>query len=161
MDAAAHRNALLARLKTSGDDIVWAASLLAEWPHEPVDDIWPAHQQVAHLLAVEVENYHVRIARILAEDCPELVSWDSEAFAASYRPEGDLAALAESFARERARTVAMFTAATPDQQSRSAIWPDGTLIDLTWLAEKALWHTLDHTQQLVDLHQEFAPLQGG
>ena len=146
---------LMARLRTSGDDLAWAAGLLPEWPHQPVDEIWSAHMQLAHLVAVERENYHVRIQRMLAEDRPALVSWDGAAFEANYGAEGELTDLIAEFKRERATTVAFFEPLSVEQWARKAVWPDGTVIDLAWLAEKALWHTLDHMQQMVDLHQEF------
>jgi len=151
---------LLARLRTSGEDITWAARLLAPWPHTSADDIWSAHHQLAHLIAVETENYHVRIRCILAEDVPVLVSWDTEHFNAGYTAEGDIDSLVSAFSAARTTTVALFEGLSSEQWARRAVWPDGTTIDLAWLAEKALWHTLDHTQQMVDLHQEFAPLQG-
>lgn len=152
---------LLARLCTSGEDIGWAAGLLAPWPHATADDIWSAHHQLAHLVAVETENYHLRIRRILDEDVPVLERWDTEQFNAGYAAEGDLDSLVSAFCAARATTVALFEGLSPEQWARQGVWPDGTTIDLAWLAEKALWHTLDHTQQMVDLHQEFAPLQGG
>ena len=151
---------LLKRLRTSAEDIAWAARLLAPWPHATADDIWSAHHQLAHLVAVETENYHVRIRRILNEDVPVLQSWDTEQFTAGYSAEGDLAPLVSAFSAARTTTVALFEGLSRAQWARRAVWPDGTTIDLAWLAEKALWHTLDHTQQTVDLHQEFAPLQG-
>jgi len=151
---------VLARLRTSGEDIGWAAGLLAPWPHSTADDIWSAHHQLAHLVAVETENYHVRIRRILTEDVPVLVSWDTEQFNAGYSPQGDLGSLVTAFSEARAATVRLFEGLSARGWARVGMWPDGTTIDLAWLAEKALWHTLDHSQQMVDLHQEFAPLQG-
>lgn len=146
---------LMSRLRTSADDLAWAAGLLAEWPRQPVEEIWSAHHQLAHLVAVERDNYHVRIARMLAEQEPKLVSWDSAAFDAGYSEDGELATLIAEFAQERGKTVQMFDRLAPEQWARSAIWPDGTRINLAWLAEKALWHALDHMQQTLDLHQEF------
>ncbi len=151
---------LIPRLEGAGADIAWAASKLAAWPHEGIDDLWPAHQQIAHLLAVETENFQPRIRRILAEDSPVLASWDTEAFTAKYRPDGNLAEVAAAFERERRATAALFRTATEEQWTRTATWPDGTSIDLAWLAEKVLWHSLDHLASLLDLHGEFEPKQG-
>ena len=149
------------RLEGAGREVVWAAGRLESRPHEGVDDLWPAHQQIAHLLAVETENFQPRIWRILAEERPALVSWDSDAFNEGYRPEGDLGELAGRFEHERGVTAALFRSVVDDQWRRTGTWPDGTEIDLAWLAEKVLWHSLDHLASLLDLHGEFEPRQGG
>lgn len=60
---------------------------------------------------------------------------------------------------ERAKTVELFHGLTPEQWQRTGTWPDGTVVDLAWLAEKALWHSLDHFAQLLDLRGEFEKLQ--
>ena len=73
-------------------------------------------------------------------------------------PDGDIEDLAQEFVAERTKTVEMFKDLSPDQWARTAIWPDGREVDLAWLAEKILWHALDHFQQLLDLHSEFEPL---
>ena len=57
----------MARLRLSVKGIDWAASLVQPWQHETADNLWAAHHQVAHLLAVETENFQPRIRRILAE----------------------------------------------------------------------------------------------
>ena len=145
----------MARLQLSVKGIDWAAGLVKPWPHEVVDDLWSAHHQLAHLIAVETENFQPRILRILGEDNPALESWDTEAFNARYSPEGDIEELAETFMAERAKTVEYFKALAPQQWRRTGIWPDGQEVDLAWLAEKVLWHALDHFALLLDLHGEF------
>lgn len=150
---------LMARLQLSVKGIDWAASLVQPWQHEEAEDIWSAHHQLAHLIAVETENFQPRIRRMLAEDKPVLESWDTEAFDERYRPDGDVNDLAERFMTERAKTVEMFKALTPEQWLRTGTWPDGQEVDLAWLAEKVLWHALDHFAQLLDLHGEFEKRQ--
>ena len=59
----------------------------------------------------------------------------------------------------RTETYELFKAMDPAHWARQATWPDGRVIDLAWLAEKVLWHALDHFAFLLDLHGEFAPLQ--
>ncbi len=150
---------LMANLERSGTAIEWAVSLVRPWQHQTVDDLWAPHHQLAHLLAVETENFQPRIRRILAEDRPQLERWDTDAFNAAYEPSGDTAGLATQFLAERAKTVELVLGLTAEQWQRTGTWPDGTVIDLAWLAEKALWHSLDHLAQLLDMHGEFESLQ--
>ncbi len=60
---------------------------------------------------------------------------------------------------ERAKTVDYFKALAPEQWQRTGTWPDGHEVDLAWLAEKVLWHALDHFAVLLDLHGEFEQKQ--
>jgi hypothetical protein len=150
---------LLDRLRTAAEDVRWAASLVAAQQHTTIDDLWAPHHQLAHLLAVETENFQPRIKRIIAEDRPVLERWDTDGFNHRYQPVGDITALAEQFVTERMNTVALFATLSPEQRQRTGTWPDGVVVDLAWLAEKALWHSLDHYAQLLDLHGEFETLQ--
>jgi hypothetical protein len=150
---------LVERLLAGAEDIRWAASLVADHQHTTVEDLWAPHHQLAHLLAVETENFQPRIGRILAEDGPVLDRWETDAFNARYEPAGEITALAEQFRAERARTVGLFIGLSAEQWQRTGTWPDGAVIDLAWLAEKALWHSLDHFAQLLDMHGDFAKLQ--
>ena len=149
----------MARLQLSVKGVDWAASLLQPWQHEGVEDLWPGHQQLAHLIAVETENFQPRIRRILAEEQPVLERWDTDAFNERYKPEGDIEELAERFMKERATTVQLFARLSAEQWQRTGVWPDGSVVDLAWLAEKALWHSLDHFAALLDLHGEFEKRQ--
>jgi hypothetical protein len=149
----------MARLQLSVNGIDWAAGLVQRWQHEEVDDLWSAHHQVAHLVAVETENFQRRIHRILTEDRPKLDFWDTDAFNDRYLKDRDIAKLAETFVTERAKTVELFKTLAPVQWQRTGIWPDGNVVDLAWLAEKALWHSLDHMAALLDLHGEVERIQ--
>ena len=153
--------AILERLLVAAEDIRWAVSLVAAKQHTTVDDLWAPHHQLAHLLAVETENFQPRIKRIVAEDRPALERWDTDAFNQRYEPAGDIIVLAEQFVAERTNTVALFAALSPEQWRRTGTWPDGAVVDLAWLAEKALWHSLDHLAQLLDMHGDFEKLQAG
>ena len=158
-DARLPHPALVAALQRSPRDFDWAAGLLAPWQHEIGESEWTPNEQVYHLLAVETGNYHVRIPRIINEDRPTLVPWDNDATLAAYDRSSDIKALAAQFTAEREKTVAMFEALSADQWARTAIWPDGAEVDLAWLAEKVLWHALDHLALLLDCHQSFELLQ--
>ncbi|MGE3075727.1 MAG: DinB family protein [Dehalococcoidia bacterium] len=145
----------MARLQLSVKGIDWAAGLVKPWQHQPIEDIWSPHHQLAHLIAVETENFQPRLLRILKEDRPTLERWDTDAFNERYTPEGDIEELAETFMAERAKTVEYFKALAPEQWRRTGTWPDGFEVDLAWLAEKVLWHALDHFALLLDMHGEF------
>ena len=150
----------MTRLQLSVTGVKWAVSRVHAWQHEPFEGGWSAHQNLVHLLAVEKANYHVRIARVLEENTPELVAWDNDAAMAAEGSEGsDIEALAERFMAARTTTFEMFKDLSPEQWRRTAVWPDGTVVDLSWIAEKVLWHALVHFATLLDIHQEFEPIQ--
>lgn len=150
---------LMARLQLSVKGIDWAASLVRPWQHERVEDLWSPHHQLAHLIAVETENFQPRIRAILTEERPQLERWDTDAFNRRYSPEGDIEHLALRFMSERTATVGLFKDLAAAQWERTGLWPDGNEVDLAWVAEKVLWHALDHFAQLLDLHGEFEKLQ--
>ena len=150
----------MARLQLSVKGIDWAASLVARQQHEQMEGEWSAHQHLAHLLAVERQNFQPRIRRIMAEERPVLDRWDNDAFMASdYSTQPGIEDLAADFMAERATTVGLFNGLSPEAWHRIGVWPDGRIFDLAWLAEKVLWHALDHFAFLLDLHGELEPRQ--
>lgn len=146
---------LMARLQLSVKGVDWAAGLVAPWQHEKGEGDWTPNQQVYHLLAVETGNDHVRIPRIISEDRPVLEPWDNDATLAEYDNSAGIQDLAAQFMAEREKTVAMFKGLSTEQWHRTGIWPDGSEVDLAWVAEKVLWHALDHFALLLDCHQSF------
>ena len=149
---------LMARLQLSVKGVDWAASLVRGHQHEvPPGHEWSPHQHLVHLLEVETGNYHVRLERMLSEEMPRLEPRVMEA-----RPDLealDIEELAERFMAARAKTYEVFKGLAPGQWSRAATWPDGTEVDVAWLAEKVLWHALDHFATLLDMHQSFETKQ--
>jgi DinB superfamily len=151
---------LMARLQLSVKGVDWAASLVQPWQHVQVEGEWSAHQHVFHLLGNE-RVFQERIRLALAAERPAFARWDSHGYMeGEYSPAEDIDVLAERFMAARTETYELFKALEPAQWARQATWPDGRVIDLAWLAEKVLWHALDHFAFLLDLHGEFAPLQG-
>lgn len=151
---------LMARLQLSVKGVDWAASRVKAWQHEPFEGGWSAHQHLAHLLATEVHSFHVRIRRALDEDVPTFERWDNQVAMEAYAEEGvDIETLAERFMTARTHTYETFKSLTPEQWRRTAVWPDGRTVDLSWMAEKVLWHALNHFATLIDIHQEFEPIQ--
>lgn len=150
---------LMARLQLSVKGVDWAASLLRPWQHQSLEGEWTAHQVVFHLIANE-RIFQGRVAQALAEEGPAFVRWDSLAdMQAGHRPEPDIDVLAAEFMALRTATYETFKSLSSEQWARTATWPDGRVIDLAWIAEKVLWHALDHFAGLLDLHGEFAPRQ--
>lgn len=150
----------MARLQLSVKGVDWASGLVAPWQHRRVDGGWSAHMHVFHLLANE-RLFQERIRLALAEEAPAFERWDSEGFMReAYTPDRDIAELADEFVAARGQTYETFKGLAPEQWSRTFTWPDGRVCDLAWLAEKVLWHALDHFATLLDYHGEFAPLQG-
>lgn len=150
---------LMARLQLSVKGVDWAASRISAWQHMPFDGGWSAHQHLVHLLRVETLNYHARIQRILEEDSPVLAAWDGEAALAQDYPSDDIAVVADQFMAARLQTYEIFKSLSTEQWQRKATWPDGRVVDMAWVAEKVLWHALDHFATLLDIHQEFEPIQ--
>ncbi len=150
---------LMARLQLSVKGVDWAASLVKPWQHERLDGEWSAHENVFHLLTNE-RLFQQRIRQALAEEQPAFERWDSLGHMRDqYAPGDDIEVLAERFMAARTETYELFRAMAPQHWARTAVWPDGTVVDLAWLAEKVLWHALDHFAGLLDLHGEFAPRQ--
>ncbi len=149
---------LMARLQLSVKGVDWAASLVRPYQHQSLDGGWTPHQHLYHLLGQE-RVFQERIARVLAEDEPALQPWDGEAHMAQHRPEPDILELADQFMAERAKTFETLRAIREEDWLRTAVWPDGRRVDLAWIAERALWHALDHFAALLNLHGRFEPLQ--
>ncbi len=151
---------LMARLQLSVKGVDWAASLVEPWQHQPFEGGWSAHEHVFHLLETETQVYHPRIERILNEDQPVLERYDGNAgFTSTYDRGVAIGEIAERFMAARSDTYERFKALAPDQWKRTGVWPDGEVVDLAWLAEKALWHALDHFATLLDIHGEFQKRQ--
>lgn len=152
---------LMARLQLSAKGVDWAASLVRHRQHEEIGGEWSPHQQVFHLLATETEQHGPWLGRMLTEDRPVLEDWDSEGFVASHHStEADIEELARQFMAARERHFEIFRGLGREQWARTAIWPDGREVDVAWLAEKMVWHSLHHFAALLDLHGEMEPLQG-
>jgi hypothetical protein len=150
---------LMVRLQLSVKGIDWAASLVAHRQHEQINGEWSAHQHLFHLNANE-KVIQERIRLTVRHEQPVFARWDSIGHMNElHSPERDISVLAEEFMTERASTVALLKGLPPDGWRRTATWPDGRVVDLAWIAEKALWHALDHFTALLDLHGELEPIQ--
>lgn len=148
---------LMARLVLSIKGVEWAASLLQPHQHElPPDRGWTPHQHVAHLLATELNVHRPRIQAMLADDTPAFADWDQEAHMRDqYQPREDITELAARLLVEREKTVAILKPLSYGQWARPGTWPDGTVADVAWVAERALRHGLEHFVALLGLHETF------
>ena len=109
-------------------------------PSEPFSPI----EQVCHVRDIEIDGYHVRLARTRAESEPELASIDGEALAIErgYARDDAGAALA-AFAAARAQTLKSLASVAPSEWSRSAMF-EGRRITLRGLVHLLCSHDQQH-----------------
>jgi hypothetical protein len=95
----------------------WAPESWEGVPSEPLTAI----EQLCHVRDIEIDGYHVRFRRTLAEEHPELASMDTLALA-SQRAYGksDSAAALAAFREARVQTVALIESLAPEQFDRTA-----------------------------------------
>ncbi len=118
----------------------WAPPSWEGVPSEPLTAI----EQVCHVRDIEVDGYHVRFRRTLAEVHPTLMSLDTEALAKerAYGNSNATAVLA-AFRDARLQTVALLGSLTTEQFDRTAVF-DG----YGSLSVRSLTHYLcSHDQQ--------------
>lgn len=158
-DSQGAHDSLLEQLRRSGHEVHSAASLVAPWQHVKPEGEWSAHEHLFHLVANEA-IFQERVRLAVAEPHPAFQRWDSGGhMAGHYRTDDDIELLAERFGGARSETADLLTALGSSQWRRTFVWPDGVTRDLEWLAEKVLWHAMDHFATLLDYHGEFQPLQ--
>lgn len=112
-------------------------------------------EQACHLRDVEREGYLVRVARILAEEVPDLAGFDGAAVAAErdYNSQ-DARAAARDFAIARAEVVSILARATPAQLAREATI-FGKRIKLADLASMIDEHDRGHREEI----EALAPME--
>ncbi|MBT2323161.1 DinB family protein [Variovorax paradoxus] len=90
------------------------------WDGVP-SEAFTAIEQVCHVRDIEIEGYHVRFQRTLAESNPLLASIESEELARSRSyATADTAAVFASFREARTKTLALITGLTDEQFDRTA-----------------------------------------
>lgn len=132
-----------------GDYVHWAPP---SWEGVP-SEAFTALEQLCHVRDIEVEGYHVRLRRTLAEENPLLVSLDSEVLA---RERGygnaDAAAVLDDFARARAVTVEMIAKMDEVQLRRPARFEGYGALTLRSLVHYLCSHDQQHLAGLQWLH---------
>jgi hypothetical protein len=121
----------------------------ASWEGIP-SETFTAVEQICHIRDIEIEGYHVRLRRLLAEDNPSLVSIDSYQVAKERRyPDAATAEIFGAFRRARTDTVRLLEALDDSQWSRRGVFEGYGPVTV-----KGLVHFLcSHDQQhLAGLH---------
>ncbi|MEO8431508.1 MAG: DinB family protein [Acidobacteriota bacterium] len=101
--------------------------------------------QICHVRDIELEGYHVRVARMLEEESPALVSLDSYALAAERNYSGASAedALA-AFRAGRTITLGLLRSLTDDQLRRRGTFAEYGAITLRSLVHYLASHDHQH-----------------
>ncbi len=113
-------------------------------------ETFTAAGQICHIRDIEIEGYHVRLRRLLAEDNPSLVSIDSYQVANErHYPDAPAREVFAAFRQARATTVAMLEALSVSQWRRAGVFEGYGPVTV-----KGLVHFLcSHDQQhLAGLH---------
>jgi len=110
-------------------------------PSEPLTAI----EQVCHVRDIEIEGYHVRFRRTLAEANPTLASIDTDALARE-RAYGsaDAEAVLASFRQARQQTIALLTGLAPGQFDRTAAFEGYGPVTLRSLVHYLCSHDQQH-----------------
>jgi DinB superfamily len=109
-------------------------------PSEPFSAI----EQICHVRDIEVDGYHVRFHRVLAEDKPTLASVDGEALAkARSYATANAGEVFAAFRQARAQTITLLSTLTSVQLDRTADFAGYGTVSL-----RSLMHYLcSHDQQ--------------
>ncbi|MFN8534015.1 MAG: DinB family protein [Dehalococcoidia bacterium] len=150
-----YRSGLIARLRTSGTDILWIAEMIPDpLVDEAPDGEWSARQVLGHLRDIE---YGIQIARVQAavlEDNPDFKRFDADAWRTEHRPdEQTFDQILGDFAAGRRSLTAMLDRLDEDDWERPIRSVAFGQSILEVVVERAYVHTLDHLQQLIRLRR--------
>jgi hypothetical protein len=116
----------------------------ASWEGIPGERFSPIGQ-VCHVRDIEIDGYHVRIARMLAEESPDLVSLDGYEMAGTRNYEGtDARAALATFRTARAATVKLLEGLTQDQLARRGTFAEYGALNLRSLVHYLSMHDSLH-----------------
>ena len=101
--------------------------------------------QVCHIRDIEIQGYHLRVARMLTEDCPSLVSLDSYELAAqrNYDSADPVHAL-DAFRAARMHTLHLLEDVTPEQLNRRGTFGEYGSLSLRSLVHYLASHDNQH-----------------
>lgn len=104
-----------------------------------------ALEQLCHVRDIEVDGYHVRLRRTIAEDEPLLVSIDTDAFARDrHYGAADAASVLASFRAAREQTLALIEGVGPDAFARRAHFEGYGPVTLRGLVHYLCSHDQQH-----------------
>jgi len=118
------------------------------WTGVP-SEAFTAIEQVCHVRDIEIEGYHVRFQRTLAEDSPLLASIDSEAVAKE-RDYGryDVQKVFAEFRVARSKTMGMLTGLQKSQLDRPAVFEGYGPVTMRGLVHYLCSHDQQHLSGL-------------
>jgi hypothetical protein len=123
------------------DFVHWAPP---SWEGVP-SEAFTALEQLCHVRDIEVEGYHVRVRRTLAEENPLLVSLDSEVLAKERNyGNADAPGVLRDFARARAITVEIVAGLDEAQLQRPARFEGYGALTLRSLVHYLCSHDQQH-----------------
>ena len=94
------------------------------WHGIPSEPFTPL-EQLCHVCDIEIDGYHARFARVLAEHAPQLANIDGEALARERNyASADASQVLAAFRAARAQTLSMIARFTPEQLLRDALFDD-------------------------------------
>jgi hypothetical protein len=119
-----------------------AAAARAASPEAPAPGEWTPSQVVRHLIAVELEVWHPRLAQLAAEDHPHWPWVEPEPWASE--PDASLDRLMEIYANARAATARSLTALDDAGWAKSGTHATFGELDASGLMRRALDHDDEH-----------------
>lgn len=122
-----------------------AAARLAA-PEAPATGEWTPADIVRHLIAVETEVWHARLAQLAAEDHPFWAWAEPDRWTGD--PGASLDGLLATYAAARASTVATIDALGPDGWARTGTHATFGVLDVAGLMTRALDHDEEHLRSL-------------
>lgn len=116
----------------------------ASWEGVPSEAL-TALEQVCHVRDIEVEGYHVRLRRTLAEAHPTLASLDTDALVKERRyAQANAQEVLASFRAARAETVRLIRGLQPAQFERTAVFEGYGSLTLRSLVHYLCSHDQQH-----------------
>ncbi len=136
----------------------WAPASWDGVPSEPLTAI----EQLCHVRDIEIDGYHVRIRRTLAEERPTLASIDTDALARERAYARDDATRALTAFREaRAHTLEMISGLSEAQLARTAVFEGYGALTLQSLIHYLCSHDQQHLAGLQWLLGKFDAQRAG
>lgn len=133
---------LLARLDGVPARLASAARVA---PQAPPGE-WSPSDVVRHLIAVEIEVWHIRIAQLATEDHPSWAWAEPDRWLGE--PRASLERLLEAYRAARSRTVAMLATLDDDGWARTGTHETFGVLDIAGLLSRAVDHDEEHLGSL-------------
>lgn len=116
----------------------------------PVAGTWSIGEIVLHILDSDLIATH-RVKRIIAEECPLLISYDENAFVKHlFYDQADVARAAELFRINRLHTAEILKRIAPDAWNRAGVHSQVGKITVRDNVDKYVHHVRHHMKFLVD-----------